>query len=102
PFRAEYRFLAKDGRVVWVRGEARLVSDDRGRPLFLHGVAFDITEQKKAEAILRGSKEALEEQVRQRTSELNQVVEALHVEVAERKQVEARLYEAKIAAEQAN
>jgi PAS domain S-box-containing protein len=22
PFRSEYRFLAKDGRVVWVRGEA--------------------------------------------------------------------------------
>jgi PAS domain S-box-containing protein len=102
PFRSEYRFLAKDGRVVWVRGEARVVSDERGRPLFLHGVAFDITEQKQAEAVLRGSKEALEEQVRQRTAELNQVVEALHAEVAERKQIEASLLEAKLAAEGAN
>jgi PAS domain S-box-containing protein len=102
PFRSEYRFLAKDGRVVWVRGEARLVSDERGRPLFLHGVAFDITEQKQAEAVLRGSKAALEEQVRQRTAELNQVVEALHAEVAERKQIEASLLEAKLAAEGAN
>jgi PAS domain S-box-containing protein len=48
-FRAEFRFLARDGRVVWVHGEAKLVSDDNGTPLFLHGVAFDITERKRAE-----------------------------------------------------
>jgi PAS domain S-box-containing protein len=46
PFRAECRFLARDGRVVWVRGEARLVKDEMGRPLFLQGVAFDVTESK--------------------------------------------------------
>jgi PAS domain S-box-containing protein len=48
-FRAEFRFLARDGRVVWVHGEAKLVTDDNGAPLFLHGVAFDITERKRAE-----------------------------------------------------
>jgi formate hydrogenlyase transcriptional activator len=48
-FRAEFRFLARDGRVVWVHGEAKLVSDENGAPLFLHGVAFDITERKRAE-----------------------------------------------------
>jgi PAS domain S-box-containing protein len=48
-FRAEFRFLARDGRVVWVHGEARLITDDNGAPLFLHGVAFDITERKRAE-----------------------------------------------------
>ena len=52
PFRAECRFLARDGDVVWVRGEARIVKDDRGRPLFLQGVALDITESKRAEALL--------------------------------------------------
>ena len=50
PFRAECRFLSRDGRIVWVHGEARLVKDDLGRPLFLQGVAFDITESKRAEA----------------------------------------------------
>jgi PAS domain S-box-containing protein len=53
PFRADYRFLARDGRVVWVHGEAKVVSDDQGRPLFLQGVAFDITENKVAEEELR-------------------------------------------------
>jgi PAS domain S-box-containing protein len=47
--RAEFRFLSRDGRVVWVHGEAKLVMDDDGAPLFLHGVAFDITERKRAE-----------------------------------------------------
>jgi formate hydrogenlyase transcriptional activator len=47
--RAEFRFLARDGREVWVHGEAKLVMDDSGAPSFLHGVAFDITERKRAE-----------------------------------------------------
>jgi PAS domain S-box-containing protein len=52
PFRAECRFYARDGRVVWVHGEARIAKDDRGRPMFLQGVAFDITESKRAQEIL--------------------------------------------------
>jgi PAS domain S-box-containing protein len=48
-FRAEYRFRARDGRDVWVHAEARLVFDEGGAPLFLHGAAFDITERKQAE-----------------------------------------------------
>jgi PAS domain S-box-containing protein len=52
PFRAECRFLARDGRTVWVHGEARLIKDEKGRPQFLQGVAFDITESKRAQALL--------------------------------------------------
>jgi PAS domain S-box-containing protein len=52
PFRAECRFLARDGHIVWVHGEARVVRDELGRPLFLQGVAFDITDAKKAQAML--------------------------------------------------
>jgi PAS domain S-box-containing protein len=52
PFHAECRFVARNGQVVWVHGEARLVRDELGRPLFLQGVAFDITENKRAEEVL--------------------------------------------------
>ncbi|HEY4159735.1 MAG TPA: SpoIIE family protein phosphatase [Polyangiaceae bacterium] len=52
PFRAECRFRARDGREVWVHGEARLVRDGQGRPQFLQGVAFDITESKEAQKLL--------------------------------------------------
>jgi PAS domain S-box-containing protein len=52
PFRAECRFLARDGRVVWVHGEARILKDDLGRPTVLQGVAFDTTEVKQAHEVL--------------------------------------------------
>lgn len=52
PFRAECRFMARDGRTVWVHGEARLIKDAQGRPQFLQGVAFDITESKRAQEVL--------------------------------------------------
>jgi PAS domain S-box-containing protein len=52
PFRSECRFLARDGHEVWVHGEARLVKDELGRPQFLQGVAFDISESKRAQEIL--------------------------------------------------
>jgi PAS domain S-box-containing protein len=49
PFRSVYRFIAKDGRVVWVHGSAQMVRDGSGRPVFLQGVAFDVTAIKEAE-----------------------------------------------------
>jgi len=52
PFKAECRFLARDGHVVWVHGEARLVKDALGRPSMLQGVAFDITDSKRAALLL--------------------------------------------------
>ena len=49
PFKAAYRFIAKDGRVVWVHGSANVVRDAEGKLLFLQGVAFDISSIKEAE-----------------------------------------------------
>jgi len=49
PFSSTYRFIAKDGRVVWVHGSANMVADADGRFLFLQGMAFDITSIKEAE-----------------------------------------------------
>jgi PAS domain S-box-containing protein len=47
-FRAEYRLLARDGRIVWVQGECQIIRDDDGRPVFLQGIAFDIGHIKRA------------------------------------------------------
>ena len=77
PFRAEYRFIARDGRVVWVLGEAKVVCSDDGRPLFMQGIAFDITLMKQAEERLRAHKEELESLVAERTSKLHEKIEEL-------------------------
>ncbi|MCI0456364.1 MAG: PAS domain S-box protein [Gemmataceae bacterium] len=69
-FDSVYRFLAKDGRVVWVHGSARLVRDPDGRPLFLQGVAFDVTPIKEAESALQRLNEELDQRVQERTQEL--------------------------------
>jgi PAS domain S-box-containing protein len=58
PFRAECRVFARDGHEVWIRGEARLVRDDLGRPLFLQGIAFDITDTKRALTEIREAQDA--------------------------------------------
>ena len=57
PFRVEYRQIARDGRVVWIRDEAVLVGDELGRPRFWQGVMYDITDRKRAEEALRESEE---------------------------------------------
>jgi PAS domain S-box-containing protein len=47
----EYRYLAKDGRVVWVIDQVSLLErDDRGKPLLLQGVMLDVTDRREAEA----------------------------------------------------
>ena len=87
-FLSEYRFLARDGRVVWVHGEAKMVRAEDGHPLFLQGIAFDITERKRAEEQLRRMAEDLEVQVRERTAALAQANIDLQTEVAERRRAE--------------
>jgi diguanylate cyclase (GGDEF)-like protein/PAS domain S-box-containing protein len=49
PFKEEYRMFHRDGRVVWVRDDAALITDDSGRAKFWQGVMVDITERKRAE-----------------------------------------------------
>lgn len=52
-FHSVYRFLARDGRIVWILGDTKIVRDETGRPLFIQGVGFDISELKQVEETLR-------------------------------------------------
>jgi PAS domain S-box-containing protein len=49
PLRSVYRVIARDGRVVSFRCDAKMVRRPDGRPWFIHGVGFDITDLKRAE-----------------------------------------------------
>jgi diguanylate cyclase (GGDEF)-like protein/PAS domain S-box-containing protein len=53
PLSVEYRLLARDGSVVWVRDEGVVVLDDEGRPLYLQGYLLDVTAEREAQAQLR-------------------------------------------------
>ena len=51
PFLLEYRFLAKDGSVVWILDNASLISrTETGDPASFQGVMLDITARKDAES----------------------------------------------------
>jgi PAS domain S-box-containing protein len=52
PFRAEYRMVARDGRVLWFADEAALVHDADGEPAYWQGVMLDVTERRDAQANL--------------------------------------------------
>jgi PAS domain S-box-containing protein len=50
PYLEEYRMVAADGRVVWVRDEAVFVPAAEGRPAHWIGLIVDITKERQAEA----------------------------------------------------
>jgi PAS domain S-box-containing protein len=89
PLSAVYQILARDGRIICLQCEAKLVRDDQGRPWFIHGVGFDVTELKLAESSLRKAHDELEIRVQERTQELAKANAELTLEMAERQRIES-------------
>jgi PAS domain S-box-containing protein len=90
PFHAEYRIVAKDGRIVWIRDDALLVRDERGEPKYWRGIMLDVTAEKDAEEKLRWSLEVLRRTIQQRR-ELAQKIETAQEE--ERRQIAADIHD---------
>jgi PAS domain S-box-containing protein len=65
PYDCDYRVVAPDGRVRWVRAKGRAYYDIEGAPVRFDGVTLDITElkgaEKKREEILAAERAAREE-----------------------------------------
>lgn len=55
----EYRFNHRDGRIVWILDEHRLIRDNAGAPSEIVGAWMDITEQKQTEMINEARQSAL-------------------------------------------
>lgn len=72
----EYRMIAADGRIVWLRDIVRVVME-RDRPRELVGVMVDVTDRKRAEEEIRELNQTLEARVRARTAELQAAVAEL-------------------------
>ncbi len=56
PLRSAYRVIARNETVVWFQCEARMIRHPDGRPWFIHGVAFDITDLKRTQEELQGER----------------------------------------------
>jgi PAS domain S-box-containing protein len=50
---SSFRWVARDGRVVWVEAQSVVICDEQGRAIGMRGVTMDITERKQKEAAER-------------------------------------------------
>lgn len=57
PISEEYRIVGRDGRIVWIKEESRILRDDRGQPVASQGILLDITDLKETEQALRESEQ---------------------------------------------
>lgn len=60
PHDFEYRFIAKDGRTVWLRDLVTVVAEN-GQPRWLRGVMVDITAKKQTEVELEEARRMLDD-----------------------------------------
>ena len=97
----EIQVLTKDKKRVLLEVNTRLILQ-HGQPVGVQGIARDVTARKQAEEALRRAHDQLEMRVAERTAALQEVNQQLHAEIAERKQREVELHQAKEKAEVAN
>ena len=94
PFTLEGRYLNGKGEWRWLRSESQPRWGPDGAHEGFIGLAFDVTDAKRAEAALREVNETLEGRVAARTADLSAALERLRAEVAERERAEEALRQA--------
>jgi PAS domain S-box-containing protein len=52
-FEEEYRFIRKDGSVIWLKEDTHLIRDKNNAPLYWQGILIDITKDKENESVLQ-------------------------------------------------
>ena len=76
-----------------VRAVSNGILDQKGNPRYVNGIIIDITGRRKADEALERAYKELEERVRERTAELENVNKELQVEITERKELYRALHE---------
>jgi PAS domain S-box-containing protein len=52
-FIEEYRFVRRDGKIIWVKEDTSLIRDAEGNPLYWQGILLDVTKEKEDAAALQ-------------------------------------------------
>ncbi|HEY9876666.1 MAG TPA: PAS domain S-box protein [Candidatus Obscuribacterales bacterium] len=82
----QYRAIAADNRLVWLKESVRVIGDENGRTKLLRGVMVDITKEKQAEELnqqllqeraLRAQLEAEQEALRKSEQRYAQILDSL-------------------------
>jgi len=60
PYQPEYRVVWPDGSIHYITSRGELVRDEKGGPERVHGILWDISEQKQAEELIKDSEERLQ------------------------------------------
>ncbi|MBN9517185.1 PAS domain-containing protein [bacterium] len=89
PLVVEFRVVWPDGTVRWLRDQGDTMP--RGGDRVLAGAVADVTDRKRLEDDLRGSRDRLEGTVRERTAELSAALDALEAEMGRRRELARRL-----------
>src|SRR5436853_6075313 len=71
-----FRWIAKDGRVLWVESHSVTIHDSSGQPIGMRGVTMDVTERRLIEEALQKSRD-LERQFGRLLTELHEVTNLL-------------------------
>jgi PAS domain S-box-containing protein len=86
----EYKLKTKSGEYIWVRSSSKPIFDGK-KPIGLRGVMTDITSGKKIEQELEKYRLQLEELIKERTKELEEVNILLQQEIVKQKEAEAKV-----------
>lgn len=76
-FDCDYRLFSRDNKVRWFHDEATVVCDRIDKMRYLQGVMLDITEKKSMEAELAERRKLVDQQVMQRTEQLERRISVL-------------------------
>jgi PAS domain S-box-containing protein len=90
-FATENSCVLPDGSRVWLRINVSPMVDQGGAVRHLMAVAEDITARRHADEGLQRERDQLEQSVHERVSALQKAHDALHIEIDQRKRVEAAL-----------
>src|SRR6266850_892604 len=54
---SEFRWVARDGSILWVEARSTVITDEHGKPIGMRGVTLDISDRKRAEEALKESEQ---------------------------------------------